>query len=83
MSTTDMPLTCSVPEAGEMLGLGRCSAYQAAANGEIPTIRFGRLVRVPLAALKRMLEQAGKTQQGEAASNRKPRAWAAQGSAAR
>ena len=65
--TTEIPLTCSVPEAGKMLGLGRCSAYQAAANGEIPTIRIGRLLRVPIAALERMVEQAGKTQQGEAA----------------
>lgn len=56
--TRDRPLTCSVPEAGRMLGLSRCSAYAAAANGEIPVIRIGRLVRVPIAALERMVEQA-------------------------
>jgi excisionase family DNA binding protein len=58
--TTDRPLTCSVPEAGKILGLGRDSAYQAARNGQIPIIRIGRLVRVPLAGLERMLQQAGK-----------------------
>jgi excisionase family DNA binding protein len=57
----DFPLTCTVPEAGKRLGIGRSSAYQAAANGEIPTIRIGRLVLVPVAALERMVEQAGKS----------------------
>lgn len=65
--TTDRPLTCSVPEAGKMLGLSRMTAYAAARNGEIPVLRIGRLLRVPIAALERMVEQAGKTQQGEAA----------------
>ena len=55
----DFPLTCTVPEAGKRLGIGRSSAYQAAANGEIPTIRIGRLVLVPIAALERLVQQAG------------------------
>jgi excisionase family DNA binding protein len=57
--TTDRPLTCSVPEAGKILGLGRDAAYRAAQTGEIPIIRIGRLVRVPLAALERLLDEAG------------------------
>jgi excisionase family DNA binding protein len=57
--TTDRPLTCSVPEAGKILGISRWAAYQAAANGQLPVIRIGRLVRVPLAALDRMVEPAG------------------------
>jgi excisionase family DNA binding protein len=48
--------TCTVPEAGKILGLGRNSAYEAARNGELPTIRFGRRIVVPKAALKRLLE---------------------------
>jgi len=45
---TDEILTISVPEAGRRyLGLSRNGSYAAAARGEIPTIRVGRLLRVP------------------------------------
>lgn len=44
------------PTAGRALGLGKNAAYAAVARGEIPTIRCGRLIRVPTAALRRMLE---------------------------
>jgi hypothetical protein len=55
----DAPLTISVPEAGKRyFGLCRNAAYDAAARGEIPTIRIGRLLRVPVRALERMLDQA-------------------------
>jgi excisionase family DNA binding protein len=57
---TDRPLTCSVPEAGRILGIGRDTAYQAAREGKLPVIRIGRLVRVPLAALERMVADTGK-----------------------
>jgi excisionase family DNA binding protein len=45
------------PEAARVLNLTRYSAYAAAAKGEIPTIRFGRLLRVPVPALRRLLDQ--------------------------
>jgi excisionase family DNA binding protein len=51
--------TLAVPEAGKLLGLGRSAAYAAAANGELPVIRFGKLMRVPLVALQRMMAEAG------------------------
>jgi excisionase family DNA binding protein len=54
---TTKPLTCSVPEAGRRLEVGRDSAYRAAACGEIPTIKIGKLLRVPVAALDRLLDQ--------------------------
>ena len=47
--------TLSVEEAGDALGLGRSSAYLAAHRGEIPTLRFGRAIRVPTASLRRLL----------------------------
>ena len=54
------PLTISVPEAGEKyFGLCRNAAYDAAKRGEIPTIKIGRLLRVPVRALERMLDRAG------------------------
>jgi excisionase family DNA binding protein len=46
-----------VPEAGAMLGLSRNGSYEAAARGDIPTIKIGRLLKVPKAAFHRMLEQ--------------------------
>jgi len=54
-------LTMSVPEAGAELGVGRDAAYQAVRTGQIPVIQIGRLLRVPRAALKKMLsgEAAG------------------------
>jgi excisionase family DNA binding protein len=48
--------TLSVPEAGKWLGIGRNAAYEAARRGEIPTIKIGRLLRVPVVALERKLE---------------------------
>jgi len=48
-------LTCSIPEAGAMAGLGRNGSYDAARRNEIPTISFGKLKRVPLKKWKRIL----------------------------
>ena len=54
----ETPLTLSVPEAGRRyFGLSRDGAYDAAARGEIPTIRIGKLLRVPVRALEAMLDQ--------------------------
>jgi excisionase family DNA binding protein len=39
-------------EAAELLGLGRSKTYQLMAAGELPTVRIGRSVRIPLAALR-------------------------------
>jgi len=47
--------TLRIHEAAELLGIGRSSAYQAAKNGELPTIRIGRLLLVPRPALETML----------------------------
>jgi hypothetical protein len=55
----EAPITLSVPEAGRRyFGLCRNAAYNAAARGEIPTIKIGRLLRVPIRALERMIERA-------------------------
>jgi excisionase family DNA binding protein len=53
-------LVYEVPQAGALIGLGRNAAYDAARRGDIPTIRIGKLLKVPRAAFHRWLEQATK-----------------------
>jgi excisionase family DNA binding protein len=47
--------TLSVPQAAELLGIGRNQAYAAAKRGEIPTIKIGKRVLVSVVALERVL----------------------------
>jgi len=55
------PLTITVPEAGKRyFDLSRDASYAAAQRGDIPTIRIGRLLRVPVRAMERLLETAGR-----------------------
>jgi len=42
----------TVPEAAVRLGMRRDAGYAAAARGDLPTIRIGRLLRVPIAGLQ-------------------------------
>ena len=54
------PKTLTVPEAGKLyFDLGRNASYEAARRGDIPTIRIGRLLRVPVVQMERKLEQIG------------------------
>ena len=56
---TDQALTLSVPEAGKKyLNLGRNGSYAAAERGEIPVIRIGRMLRVPVRGMEALLESA-------------------------
>ena len=58
--TIEPAKTLSVPEAGKRyFDLSRGASYAAAANGEIPTIKIGKIIRVPIIAIERMLERAG------------------------
>ena len=50
--------TLSIIEAGEVLGIGRSAAYEAAKQGELPTIKIGRRLLVPIALLERLLAGA-------------------------
>jgi excisionase family DNA binding protein len=56
---SDERVVYDVPEAGAKLGLSRNGSYEAARRGEIPTVKFGRLLKVPKVAFDRMLEQRG------------------------
>ncbi len=46
MRMQDLPATLSIPQAAEILGVGRDLAYQAARSGELPTVRLGRRLLV-------------------------------------
>jgi len=60
--------TMSVPEAGaRYYNLSRNGSYDAARRGDIPTIKVGRLLRVPVAAMDRRLEQAAADAPGQSA----------------
>ena len=62
MTGDETPLTMSVPEAGKKyFDLSRDSSYRAAERGEIPTIRVGRLLRVPVRAMERLLDGVERT----------------------
>ena len=64
--TDDEPKTLSVPEAGrKYFCVGTTAAYAAVRRGEIPTIRIGGKLRVPVIALERMLETAGQPERPE------------------
>jgi hypothetical protein len=55
--------TLTVPEAGRRyFDLSRNASYEAARRGDIPTIKIGRLLRVPVTAMERKLQQAGQEQ---------------------
>ena len=50
-------LTLTVPEAAARLGIGKNLAYEAIQRGEIPSIRVGHRLLVPVAALDQMLSR--------------------------
>jgi excisionase family DNA binding protein len=51
--------TLTVEEAGQILGISRNTAYALATSGRLPTIRLGRRLLVPKAALDRLLDNTG------------------------
>jgi excisionase family DNA binding protein len=42
-------------EVARLLGIGRSKTYELIARGELPSLRIGRLVRVPRHALDRWI----------------------------
>jgi excisionase family DNA binding protein len=58
---SDSRLVYEVPEAGALLGLSRNASYEAAKRGDFPTIKLGKLIKVPKAAFHRLLNVPIKT----------------------
>lgn len=60
-SITNYPHVLSVPDAGRTyFNLGRGASYEAAKRGDIPTIRIGRKLLVPVQAVERILADVGR-----------------------
>ena len=64
----------TVPEAAKLLRIGRNLAYDLVARGEIPSVRLGRVIRVPRTALEQWLEAPSRAsgQDGHGGSSRNP-----------
>jgi len=54
-SDVELELIPLWPDAGQMAGLSRGSAYKAAATGDIPTVRINNLLKVPIRKWRRIL----------------------------
>lgn len=50
-------LLLRVSEAQQLLSLSRSTVYAMVASGELPSVRIGRSVRVPVDALKQWVER--------------------------
>ena len=47
----NLPLVLSVPDLAAVLRIGRNSAYQLVSSGQIRSLRIGKNIRIPQAAL--------------------------------
>ena len=52
-------LTLNVSEAAVRLGVSKPTLYQAIKKGEVPVIRIGHRVLIPISALEKHLATAG------------------------
>lgn len=59
--------TFTVEQAGKVLGIGRGLAYELVRTGEIPSIRLGGRIVVPIDALEAMLRKPDTAPPNEAA----------------
>ncbi len=51
------PVLLTIPQVAQTLGLSRSKVYQLISYEGLPTVRFGRAIRVRYAALLHWLEQ--------------------------
>ncbi|MGH9233660.1 MAG: helix-turn-helix domain-containing protein [Acidimicrobiales bacterium] len=49
-------LTMSVEEASEVLGISRSLAYELVRRGELPSLRLGRRIVVPVRGLESLVD---------------------------
>lgn len=58
-TTTNHPgrLALRVQETADALGLSRAKTYELIADGTIPSVRIGASIRVPVDALRQMIDK--------------------------
>ena len=66
MSETATKQAWTIPEAAERLGISRNAAYAAANRGELPSIRIGKRILVPMTGLQQLLDGSWKPSTPEA-----------------
>ncbi len=49
--------TVTVEQAAKLLGISRNSAYEAVRQGQIPSIRIGKRLVIPVVQLERLLDK--------------------------
>jgi excisionase family DNA binding protein len=54
----ELPDVLTAPEVARILRLGRNTVYEYLRTGAIPSIRIGRRLLIPKAAVQRLLESA-------------------------
>jgi len=57
ISETDRRLVLTVEEAAQLLGIGRTLAWRLVQEGELPSVRLGRCVRVPRRELEAWVQE--------------------------
>jgi excisionase family DNA binding protein len=54
----EQKLFLSPDEAREVLGIGRATMYRRLSDGSVPSVKIGKLIRVPTAALTQLADRA-------------------------
>jgi excisionase family DNA binding protein len=54
----DQQPVLTVSEAARLLRLSRAFTYELVASGELPSVRFGRRIMIPRAAIERILDNS-------------------------
>lgn len=54
----DQPLTLTVEQAARVLGIGRSTAYELVHTGDIPSLRLGRRIVIPVGKIAESLGMA-------------------------
>lgn len=55
MTSEQAKLALTVTEVATLLRISRGTCYEAIRTGQIPSLRFGRVIRVPRHALEQLL----------------------------
>ncbi len=66
--STEESLVLDVPEAGRLLNLSRATTYSLVHQGSIPSIRLGKRLVIPKAALMKMLSETSNKNMGAEAA---------------